>query len=130
MVAIGFLLIAISIISFLLLRKEILFKNKFFLRILIVSVMLPQIANQLGWISAEVGRQPWIVYGLLKTKDALSKSVGSGEIVFSLILYSLIYALLFILFIYLLNRKIKHGPENTGEEDSVYAEQKVIFKND
>lgn len=129
MVAIGFLLIALSIISLLLLRKENLFKNKFVLKILVVSVLLPQLANQLGWISAEVGRQPWIVYGLLRTKDALSKSVGTGEVMFSLVLFTLIYVLLFILFIYLLDRKIKRGPEEIDEKDAVYVEQKAIFKN-
>lgn len=129
MVAIGFTLIGLSVISVILLRKESLFKNKLFVKILVVSVLLPQLANQLGWISAEVGRQPWIVYGLLRTKDALSKSVGSGEIIFSLILFALIYILLFILFLYLLDRKIKHGPDDTSEKDSVYVEQKAIFKN-
>jgi len=129
MVAIGFALIAISFLSLILLRKEKLFESKLFLKILVASVFLPHLANQLGWISAEVGRQPWIVYGLLKTKDALSKSVGSGEIVFSLILFTLIYVLLFILFIYLLDRKIKHGPDDISETDDIYAGQKVIFKN-
>jgi len=129
MVAIGFALIGISFLSLLLLRKEKLFENKLFLKILVASVFLPHLANQLGWISAEVGRQPWIVYGLLKTKDALSKSVGSGEIVFSLILFTLIYVLLFILFIYLLDRKIKHGPDDVSGTDDMYAGQKVIFKN-
>jgi cytochrome d ubiquinol oxidase subunit I len=89
--------------------------------------LLPQAANQLGWISAEVGRQPWIVYNLLRTKDAVSKAVGSGEIIFSLILFTLIYALLFVLFIFLLDRKIKHGPDETDERDGVYSEQKAIF---
>ena len=129
MVGIGFVLIGISILSLILLRKENLFKSKLLLRILVISVFLPQLANQLGWMSAEIGRQPWIVYGLLKTKDALSKSVGSGEIIFSLILFTLIYALLFVLFLYLLDRKIKHGPDELKEEDGVYSEQKVIFKN-
>jgi len=129
MVAIGFALIGISFLSLLLLRKEKLFENKLFLKILVASVFLPHLANQLGWISAEVGRQPWIVYGLLKTKDALSKSVGTGEIVFSLILFTLIYVLLFILFIYLLDRKIKHGPDDVSGTDDMYAGQKVIFKN-
>ncbi|MCX6158691.1 MAG: cytochrome ubiquinol oxidase subunit I [Ignavibacteriae bacterium] len=129
MVVIGFTLIGLSLLSLLLLRKDALFKNKLFLKILVASVLLPQAANQLGWISAEVGRQPWIVYNLLRTKDALSKSVGSGEIVFSLILFTLIYALLFVLFIFLLDRKIKHGPDEEVEKDGVYSEQKVIFKN-
>ena len=129
MVAIGFTLIGLSLLSLLLLRKEALFRNRLFLKILVASVLLPQIANQLGWISAEVGRQPWIVYNLLRTKDAMSKSVGSGEIIFSLILFTLIYALLFVLFIFLLDRKIKHGPDETDEKDGVYSEQKAIFKN-
>jgi len=127
MVAVGFTLIGISLLSILMLRKEKLFKKKWMLKLLVISVLLPQIANQLGWISAEVGRQPWIVYGLLKTKDAFSKSVSSGEIIFSLTLFTLIYVLLFILFIFLLNRKIKHGPDEYSESDSVYSEQKMIF---
>lgn len=127
MVAIGFTLIGLSIVSLLLLRKDALFKNRLFLKVLVASVLLPQVANQLGWISAEVGRQPWIVYNLLRTKDAMSKSVGSGEIIFSLILFTLIYALLFVLFIFLLDRKIKHGPDGTDERDGVYSEQKAIF---
>jgi cytochrome bd ubiquinol oxidase subunit I len=128
MVAIGFTLIGVSVISLILLRKELLFKNKLILKILVISVLLPQFANQLGWISAEVGRQPWIVYNLLRTKDALSKSVGSGEIIFSLILFALIYLLLFILFLFLLHKKIKQGPEDISEKDGVYMEQKAIFK--
>jgi len=129
MVAIGFTLIGLSFFSLFLLRKDFLFKNKLILKILVISVLLPQFANQLGWISAEVGRQPWIVYNLLRTKDALSKSVGSGEIIFSLILFTLIYALLFFLFLFLLDRKIKHGPDDLSEKDGVYSEQKAIFKN-
>ncbi len=128
MVAIGFALIGISLLSLLLLRKERLFKSGLILKLLVVSVLLPQAANQLGWISAEVGRQPWIVYNLLRTKDAYSKTVSSGEVLFSLILFTLIYALLFVLFLYLLDRKIKHGPEYTDDGDSVYAEQKLIFE--
>ncbi|HEY5535860.1 MAG TPA: cytochrome ubiquinol oxidase subunit I [Ignavibacteria bacterium] len=127
MVAIGFTLIGISILSLLFLRKEKLFTKKWMLKILVLSVILPQIANQLGWMSAEIGRQPWIVYNLLKTKDALSKSVSSEEIIFSLILFTLIYAFLFILFIFLLDRKIKHGPDEISEADAVYSEQKSIF---
>ena len=129
MVAIGFTLIGLSILSLVLLRNDILFNNKLILKILVPSVILPHLANQLGWISAEVGRQPWIVYNLLRTKDALSKSVGSGEIIFSLILFTLIYILLFALFLFLLDRKIKHGPDELIEKDGVYVEQKAIFKN-
>lgn len=128
MVAIGVTLIILSLLAWWMMRNESLFKNKLILKILIVSVVLPHLANQLGWLSAEVGRQPWIVYGLLKTKDALSKSVGSGEIIFSLILFTLIYILLFILFIFLLDRKIKQGPEDISEEDAVYHKEKDMLE--
>ena len=76
------------------------------------SVILPQLANQLGWFSAEMGRQPWVVYGLLRTSDALSKAVKANQVIFSLVLFTFIYSLLFALFIYLLNKKIQHGFED------------------
>ena len=119
MVAIGFALIAISLLGIFFWWRGTLFKQKWLLWIFVFSVLLPQIANQLGWITAEVGRQPWIVYGLLKTSDALSKVVEAGQVWFSLILFALIYIGLFILFIYLLNEKIQHGPEDV---DSIPSE--------
>ena len=110
MVGIGFALIALSWLGLLYLRREKLFAQRWLLKIFVISVLGPQLANQLGWFSAEVGRQPYIVYNLLRTEDGLSKSVTSGEVITSLIMFSLIYLLLFILFIYLLNEKIQHGP--------------------
>jgi cytochrome d ubiquinol oxidase subunit I len=67
---------------------------------------------QAGWFTAEMGRQPWIVYNMLKTSDGLSRAVHANQVVFSIILFTLIYTLLFITFIYLLNRKIQHGPDD------------------
>jgi cytochrome d ubiquinol oxidase subunit I len=110
MVAIGILLILLALLSAVKWKLGSLFTSRWFLKILIISVLLPQLANQLGWFSAEVGRQPWIVYGLLRTSEAFSPAVGSGQVVLSLILFGLIYLLLLILFVYLLNEKIKHGP--------------------
>ena len=95
----------------------------------VISVLGPQIANQVGWITAEVGRQPWIVYGILKTSEALSKAVEAGQVWFSLIMFTIIYFFLFILFIYLLNDKIKHGPEEADEISSEYERRKAIFGN-
>lgn len=111
MVAIGMLLILISLVSAFYWWKGRLFKAKWLLIVLVFSVLLPEIANQLGWFSAEVGRQPWIVYGLLRTGEALSVSVGSNQVIISLILFGFIYLLLFALFIYLLDEKIRRGPE-------------------
>lgn len=119
MVAIGFTLIAISLLGVFFWWRGTLFKQKWLMWIFIFSVLLPQIANQVGWITAEVGRQPWIVYGLLRTSEGLSKAVEAGQVWFSLILFTLIYAGLFILFIYLLNEKIQHGPEDV---DSIPSE--------
>lgn len=119
MVAIGFILIAISLLGIFFWWRGTLFKQKWMLWIFVFSVLLPQIANQIGWITAEVGRQPWIVYGLLRTSEGLSKAVEAGQVLFSLILFMLIYLGLFILFIYLLNEKIQHGPEDV---DSIPSE--------
>jgi len=120
MVAIGMLLIALSLLGIFLLFRKKLFTSAWYLKIMVVAVLLPQIANQLGWFSAEVGRQPWIVYGLLRTSEALSKNVQASQIWFSLILFTLIYLLLFVLFLFLLDQKIKHGPD-----DSVNADDSV-----
>jgi len=113
MVAIGMAMIGLSLLALFSLYRGRLFQRGWLLKIFVFAVMLPQIANQMGWFSAEIGRQPWIVYNLLRTSDALSKSVEANQVLFSLILFTCIYALLFTLFIFLLNEKIKHGPDAT-----------------
>jgi cytochrome d ubiquinol oxidase subunit I len=110
MVAIGMALIGLSLLSLLYLRGGRLFETPWLLKILVAAVVLPHLANQLGWLSAEVGRQPWIVYGLLRTADAVSPVVSAGQTLTSLILFTLVYLLLFALFIFLLDHKIKEGP--------------------
>jgi cytochrome d ubiquinol oxidase subunit I len=79
--------------------------------LLVLSVLGPQIANQAGWFAAEVGRQPWIVQGLMRTSEGLSAIVKAEAVLGSLILFTLIYLLLFAVFVYLLNDKIQHGPD-------------------
>lgn len=127
MVAIGFGLIALSVLGMFLVWRGKLFEKRWLLWIFVFSVLGPQIANQLGWISAEVGRQPWIVYNLLRTSEGLSKVVTANQVLFSLILFVLIYALLFVLFLYLLNEKIKHGPEEAEKIPSEYEHQKAAL---
>ncbi|MFZ5979370.1 MAG: cytochrome ubiquinol oxidase subunit I [Candidatus Zixiibacteriota bacterium] len=116
MVTIGLLLILLAIIGAVTWRTGGLFEKRWLLWVFVFSVLLPQLGNQLGWFAAEVGRQPWIVYGLLRTSEALSVSVDASQVLISLILFTFIYALLFVLFIYLLNEKIKHGPVVDVEE--------------
>ena len=114
MVAIGMGLIALSVIGVFLLWRKKLFDQRWLMGIFVLSVLGPQMANQLGWISAEVGRQPWIVYGLLRTENAVSKVVTANQVLGSLLMFTVIYIFLFTLFIYLLDHKIKKGP---GEKD-------------
>ncbi len=111
MVAIGIFLIILNVVGTFLLWRGKLFDCRPILVLYVFSVFGPQIANQVGWITTEVGRQPWIVYGLLRTSDALSKTVTANLVLSSLIMFSVVYVLLFILFIFLLDQKIKHGPE-------------------
>jgi len=72
-------------------------------------------SNQLGWVAAEVGRQPWVVYGLLRTSDGLSRAVGADAILGSIAMFGVIYLLLFAVWVYVLNDKIQHGPEEAHQ---------------
>jgi cytochrome bd ubiquinol oxidase subunit I len=110
MVAIGLFLIALTLYASFLYFKGNLYDTKWLLGVFSYAVLLPQIANQVGWFAAEMGRQPWVVYGHLRTSEAFSQEVSSQQILFSLILFTLVYTLLLILFIYSVNKKIKHGP--------------------
>jgi len=112
MVGVGFAMIAIAALGFLYFRHGSLHERRWLLWILVLSVLGPQIANQLGWFAAEVGRQPWIVYGLMRTPEGLSKVVQANVVLTSLILFTFIYFLLFAVFIYLLNDKIQRGPDD------------------
>ncbi len=106
-------------------RKK-LAHSKWTLRFLVIAVLFPQVGNQLGWASAEIGRQPWVVQGLLKTKDAVSPLVSRSQIIFSLTTYSLVYLLIFVLFIFLMHQKIKHGPEEPEPDE--YLRQKYAVE--
>ena len=110
MVAIGLFLIALTFYASFLWFKGKLFETKWLLTIFSYSVLLPQIANQVGWFTAEMGRQPWVVYGQLRTSQAFSQEVSANQIVFSLVLFTLVYSLLLVLFLYSVNKKVKHGP--------------------
>jgi cytochrome d ubiquinol oxidase subunit I len=110
MVAIGGFLFLVSALGCLYAWRKKLADTRWLLWILVFSVLGPEIANQLGWFAAEVGRQPWIVYGLLRTPDGLSAVVRANTVLTSLVLFTFIYFLLFWVFIYLLNHKIQHGP--------------------
>jgi cytochrome d ubiquinol oxidase subunit I len=115
MVGLGMAMIVVSWAGLFLWRRGWLFDGsrrvvRVYLWLLVFAVLLPQAANQAGWFAAEVGRQPWVVYELLRTSDGLSEAVNRDQVLFSLVMFGLIYMLLFVLFIFLLDRKIRQGP--------------------
>jgi cytochrome d ubiquinol oxidase subunit I len=79
-------------------------------QIMVLLVPAPMLAIQLGWMTAEAGRQPWIVYGLMRTRDAVSKVVTAPEVLFSIVLFSLVYLALGALWVYMMRKEIQHGP--------------------
>ncbi len=125
MVGIGMVLIGLAVAGIALLRGGRLFRMRWLLWGFVGAVLLPQLANQLGWMSAEIGRQPWIVYGLLRRVDGLSRVVSANQVLWSIIMFGLIYALLLAAFVFLLDKKIKHGPvedDEAGKADKALAE--------
>jgi len=111
MIGLGTLFIAIMVIgAFLLWRKKI-FNSRWYLWILMLSFPFPYIANTAGWMTAELGRQPWLIYGLLRTSEGMSFNVSSGNALFTLMGFAGLYLVLGILFIVLTIKEINHGPE-------------------
>jgi cytochrome d ubiquinol oxidase subunit I len=111
MVGLGTIFIAImSLAGFLLYRRR-LFELRWMLWILMLSFPFPYIANTAGWMTAEIGRQPWLVYNLIRTAHGLSPRVSSGNAMFTLLGFMGMYALLGILFLFLIRREVEHGPE-------------------
>lgn len=122
MIAMWGLMALVTLIALILWKKKKLAKSKWALWWLIISVIFPQIANQTGWMTAEVGRQPWIVYGLLRTEHGVSPTINATQVGMSITMFIIIYVLLFFLFLFLLDRKIKHGPVEEVEHELIYRD--------
>jgi cytochrome d ubiquinol oxidase subunit I len=112
MIGAGFLMLALVAYALYLLLRDRLLTARRFLRWLPFAIALPYLANTTGWIFTEVARQPWIVFGLQRTQDAASPSVSSGELIISLIAFTLIYALLMGVAVYLLSKYARQGPSD------------------
>lgn len=111
MAGLGTIQIAIMAVSALLLFTRRLFTTRAMLWVLMLAFPMPYIATTAGWITAEVGRQPWLIYGLMRTADGSSAQVGSGSGMFTLMGFMGLYLLLGILFVFMIWREIEHGPE-------------------
>lgn len=118
-------MVIMTLLGFIFYKRKTLDKAKWTLRGLVVSILFPYIANQSGWFTAEMGRQPWVVYHVLRTADGVSTGIRKEQVVGSIIMFILIYILLFSLFLFLMNRKIQTGPEGEskpGYDDAVFSD--------
>jgi cytochrome bd ubiquinol oxidase subunit I len=111
MVGLGTIFIAQMLIGLFLLWRRKLHSSRWFLWMLMLTIPFPYIANEAGWLVSEVGRQPWLVYGLMKTPAGTSLNVAAGETIFTTMGFAGVYAMLSILFLFLVARIINRGPQ-------------------
>lgn len=123
MIGTGTLMLLFGIFGWILSKKDKLMNKPWFLKAMVYGISLPFIANTVGWIMTEIGRQPWVVFGLMKTEDAVSPTVTANEVLFSLISFSSLYAILAGITIYLFVRVIR------GEESNKKAVNKKYSKD-
>jgi cytochrome bd ubiquinol oxidase subunit I len=114
MVGLGTIFIAVQLLAALLYWRKKLYHSRWMLWVLMLCAPLPYIANTAGWITAEVGRQPWLIYGLMRTAHGASPRVGAGNAWFTLIGFMGLYSMLAILWCFLMGREIHLGPEPAG----------------
>jgi cytochrome d ubiquinol oxidase subunit I len=120
MINLGFLFIPMSLVAALyFFWGRRLWTTRWVLWLLVVSIFLTELATQTCWWTAEFGRQPWIVWNVLRTADADSPVLEANQVAFSLFMFVVLYSVLLALFIYLLNEKIQHGPDPLEEDVKV-----------
>jgi cytochrome d ubiquinol oxidase subunit I len=113
MVGLGTIFITIMLLSAFLLWRKRLYQSPWMLWILMLAFPFPYIANTAGWMTAELGRQPWLVYGLLKTADGASPTVSAGNGLFTLLGFMGMYFVIGVLFLFLVIKRINQGPAHT-----------------
>ncbi len=111
MIGFGVLMILLTAAGLFLWKRGKLEKSSLFLKFLIPAILFPFLANTFGWLMTEVGRQPWTVFGLMTTADSVSPNVSAGMILFSMIMYLLVFTILLAVMIYLMVREIRKGPD-------------------
>lgn len=118
MAGLGGVLVLLSLIGLYMRRRGTLENKTWMLKLMVASLFFPFIANTAGWIMSEIGRQPWIVNGLMRTSDAVSPAVSAGSVLFSLVAFTLVYTLLAIAMVVLFMRIIKQGPHEKQKDDT------------
>ncbi len=125
MAGLGSILAAVSGLSLLLLWRGTLFRTPWLLWLLMFCAPFPYIATTAGWMTTELGRQPWLVYGLLRTADGTSPLVHSGNALFTLLGFLGLYLLLGLLFLFLILETIRHGPVPTGQHTATAVAEPI-----
>jgi cytochrome d ubiquinol oxidase subunit I len=115
MVGLGTIFFAIAWLGLFLLARKRLTTSRWFLWILMLTIPFPYIANEMGWMVTEVGRQPWVIYGLMRTAEGTSTNVSAGETVFTTLGFAGVYCVLGLLFLLLCGRIIWKGPDSGDE---------------
>jgi cytochrome d ubiquinol oxidase subunit I len=122
MINLGMLFVAIGGLGCLLwVWKRRLWRQRWMLRVLVATIVLTQLATLSGWWTAELGRQPWIVWQLLRTEDAFSPNVSAGQVAFTLGMFVVLYAVVLGVFLFLLDRIIRAGPPDPPTDEEIEA---------
>jgi cytochrome d ubiquinol oxidase subunit I len=111
MIALGLLFILLTLIAYIISRRDGIEGRRGFLRLMLYAIPLPYLAAQFGWMAEEVGRQPWLVYGVLRTSDGVSASITAPQVLGSLVGFTVLYGLLAVIDVYLLTKFARKGPE-------------------
>ena len=118
MIWLGGLFIFMAVVGIVLLLRKKAFETRWFHKLFLLAVPLPYLANEFGWIAAEVGRQPWAVFGVLRTSDAASVVVPAGNILFTLILFFIVYTLIAVIGLSIIFKMVKAGPPETAAQEA------------
>ncbi len=130
MVGAGTLMLLIALLSFYLIQRKKLDGSRWFLKWLPLAILLPYLANSTGWILTEVGRQPWIVFGLQRVEEGVSPNVTTGMLLFSLVTFTLIYGALMVADVFLLRyfaMKPDHVFFKQADENPALEDVKMAF---
>lgn len=127
MVGAGTWLVLMGLFGVFAYRKGTLEQNPLYLKLLILTLFVPYIANICGWIVTEMGRQPWIVYGLQKVENAFSPGVSAGMVLTTLIGFTVIYGVLAVADAYLLSKFARRGPDNVPEKAPQFNEEVSLW---
>jgi cytochrome d ubiquinol oxidase subunit I len=129
MIGFGMLMALLSLVGLWLFRRDRSPRSRWFYRAAIAAIALPVLANSVGWIFTEMGRQPWAVFGLMTTADGVSPTVSAGTVLTSLIVFTVLYGVLAVVDGLLMYRYAKAGPPDPTppESDEDAAEPAPVF---